>query len=322
MSSRINKITSPVSEADWFEHLSQVGSYSFFQTPTWCRALCRFDCRYRDSTVLFNLEGVRVLFPLVAVRKRFGLETLESMPWGTYGGLIANRPLSCQEEMICIERVLSLRRPQLSIISWPGTTFLASACRTYEQETHRLDLSEGFESIWKHRYTPRHRTKIRKAERSGLEAIIDNSMEGVRIYKHLYTRSMKRWEGDLAYDPDFLAQWIDAPQDQLSIWLCRRGDDIMAGAIVFYSPTEAHYWSGATDLRFSKLHPSNYLLSRTVEDAIRRGCRTYNFASSAGLQGVIQFKKQFGPDTISYSKSVFVHPAWRSLDRFRKVIRR
>ena len=322
MSSSTCKITYPVCEADWLDHLSRVGSYSFFQTPLWCRALCAFDSRYRDSTVLLEFDGEQVLFPCIAVRRRFGLETLESMPWGTYGGLIASRTLRADEEKQCLEAILSIRCPQLLVVSWPGTELSCKSSRVQHQETHRLDLREGFDSIWNHRYASRHRTKIRKAKRNGLEVAIDNSADGIARYKRLYEASMRRWEGDLAFDPAFLDQWIDAPEKHVSFWFCGRSDEAMAAAIVFYSPTEAHYWSGASDLQYSKRNPSNLLLSRTIEDAIRRGCRTYNFASSAGLPGVIQFKKQFGPDPVPYYRYVFTQWAWRPLEWIRRGIRR
>jgi len=155
-----------------------------------------------------------------------------------------------------------------------------------------------------------------------VEARIDNTAEGIGKYKNLYRLSMERWEGNLAFDPDFLDQWIDAPTDQVSLWLCERQGDVMAGVVIFYSPGEAHYWSGALDRKFSEFHPTNYLMSRTIEDAATRGCRTYNFASSAGLEGVIRFKKQFGPEAITYRKSVFVHPLWRPLGMLRKWVPR
>jgi hypothetical protein len=314
-------VVCPVSESDWVEHLRRASAYSFFQTPRWSGALCRFEPRFRDSTTLFAWDETSVLLPLVAIRKAPSLEILESMPWGTYGGWVAERGLTEEEERRCLRALLSVRRPQISIISWPGTALSCKPDRFLDFETHRLDLSAGFGEIWARRYAPRHRTKITKAQRSGLEATIDNSTGGVQAYKRLYRESMRRWQGDLAFDPDFLDQWIDAPRDEVSLWLCLRQSEILAGALIFYSPMEAHYWSGALDVQFSEFHPNNFLLSRTIEDAVERGCRTYNFASSAGLPGVIQFKEQFGPDVVPYRRSVFMHPLWRSVERVRRLLR-
>ncbi|MFH1740811.1 MAG: GNAT family N-acetyltransferase [bacterium] len=315
-------VVCPVPESQWLDHLRNVEAYTFFHTPRWCHALCRFDHRFRDSTVLIHLDETVVLLPLVAVRKSPFIETLESMPWGTYGGWVTTRSLTEDEERQCVRSLLSIRRPQISIVSWPGTGVLCRPDRLLNCETHRLDLTSGFEHIWDHCYAPRHRTKIRKAQRSGLEAIIDNSVEGIRAYKDLYKESMKRWEGDLAFDPDFLDEWIDAPPEEVSLWLCRRQGEALAGMLMFYSPVEAHYWSGASDKDSSEFHPNNFLASCTVEDAVKRGCRTYNFASSAGLPGVIQFKEQFGPDVIPYTRSAFLHPLWRPLGSLARRVRR
>ena len=321
MCSSCCEVISPVSESDWAQQLREVNAYSFFQTPMWCRALSRFEPRFRDCSTLFRLDRTTVLLPLVAVRKAPCLETLESMPWGTYGGWVAARGLTEQEERRCLRALLSVRRPQISLVSWPGTVVSCKPDRALDLHTHRLDLSAGFEAVWEHRYASRHRTKIRKAQQSGLEATIDNSAEGVQAYKRLFRESMTRWQGNLAFDPDFLDQWIDAPWDQVSLWLCVRHGETLAGALIFYSPTEAHYWSGAFDMRFSEFHPNNFLLSRTIEDAVERGCRTYNLASSAGLRGVIQFKEQFGPDLVPYRRSVFLHPLWRPVERVGRLLR-
>ena len=310
-----------VSEAAWLAHLHEVGVYSFFQTPAWCNALCRFHPAFRNETVIFQSGDSRFLLPLISVRRGRGIASLESMPWGTYGGWIAKRVPTEEEERRWIQSLLNITRPQVSIISRPGCSYSEKPDRFREMETHILDLSQGFEPIWEHCFAARNRTKIRKAARCGLEAFIDNSASGMEAYKRLYRLSMERWAGDLAFDPDFLDQWIDAPAEQASLWLCKFQGEIVAGALLFYSPTEAHYWSGASNLEFSRFHANNFLISRTIEDAVRRGCGSYNFGSSAGLEGVIQFKEQFGPERVPYRNSVFMHPLWRAVRSLKTWLR-
>ncbi|HQO34125.1 MAG TPA: GNAT family N-acetyltransferase [bacterium] len=307
------EVIRPVSEAEWLTHLHEVGVYSFFQTPAWCNALCCYNPTFWNETVIFESGDSRFLLPLVSVQKGPGIASLESMPWGTYGGWIGSRIPTDEEECSFIGLLLAVTRPQVSIISRPGVPFPARPERIREMETHILDLSQGFEHVWEHRFAARNRTKIRNAARHELEVFIDNSVAGIEAYKGLYRLSMERWTGDLAFDPDFLDQWIDAPPEQVSLWLCKFQGEIVAGALLFYSPTEAHYWSGASNLEFSRFHANNFLVSRTIEDAVRRGCRTYNFGSSAGLEGVIQFKEQFGPERVPYRNSVFMHSLWRAV---------
>ncbi|MFB3787415.1 MAG: GNAT family N-acetyltransferase [bacterium] len=303
----------------WWNLLSRMERYSFFHMPRWAELLTNTlpDLRPFHQWLRFS-DGTEAVLPLFMLPKRLGVMKLESLPWGTYGGLVSPDSLSWDHYRLAVRECLRLFRPVCQITLSPGdferfhsALHADAAIQNRERSTHILPLSRPFEEIWSRRFQPRNRTNIRRAREQGVRAEWSNSREAVQAMKQLYQRATHRWEGVETVPERFFDSLADLSGDEVRIWLARKDDAILAGDMVFYGKGEAQYFAGAGDERFLSFHGSKLLMSEIIRDACERGFSWFNFGASGGLAGVEQFKRIFGGETVPYASIAWRHPVAR-----------
>src|SRR3972149_5958521 len=108
-----------VTTQEWQEFVESLPDYSFFQLPTWAQVHEKAFAACEVATKLFSFDDdVQVLLPLVKTKDKFGFETLESLPWGWYGGFVwRKKPSEAQIRQI-LGHLLAWRVLHLGI--YPG----------------------------------------------------------------------------------------------------------------------------------------------------------------------------------------------------------
>ncbi|HOL94132.1 MAG TPA: GNAT family N-acetyltransferase [bacterium] len=307
----------------WWSLLSRMERYSFFHTPRWAELLANTLPDWRPCHLWFRFsDGTEAVLPLFAIHKQFGTSKLESLPWGTYGGLVSPDSLSWDHYRQAATEWLSLFRPVCHFLLSPADyarfrpSILADpTVKTQERCTHILPLNRPFEEIWSRRFQPRNRTNIRRAQAQGVRAEWSNSREAVLAMKQLYQRATHRWEGVETIPEQFFDTLVDLPGEEVRIWLAWKDDALLAGNLVFSGKGEAQYFAGASDERFTQFHGSKWLMSEIIRDACERGFSYFNFGGSGGLAGVEQFKRIFGGEAVPYASITWRHPIARWLSR-------
>lgn len=300
----------------WDQLLDGLTSYSFFQTPAWSQLLQKANPQWRPSHHFIQFDdGVECIVMGFTEVKPFGFQKYEALPWGTYGNPIGNGIQAHHIAAIAIH-FLSFRQPVMNIILHPafyGTieTNQSKANRIDEYSTHILHLNQPFEDIEKQRFQSRLRTSIRKAEQEGISVRWSNSKETVDAYKHLYQEACERWGGDLAVPLHFFDYLIDQDGKDIRIWLAEYHGEIIAADVMLYGRNEVQYFTGAMNAEYIKRNASKLLMSKVIEDACSRNYGLINFGSSAGLEGVEQFKERFGGIKTYYARLVYRHFAFR-----------
>jgi len=304
----------------WSVLLDRCDHYSFFQTPHWSDILQTVLTNVQPYTHWFRFsDGREAVLPLFSLPKKWGVSKLESLPWGTYGDLIGEGNFTLEHRAAAVSQVLSLRRPLCEITLLPGRESLEIEpsflqIETKEMETHILTLNDSFEETWKQQFHARNRNAIRRAKEKGIEVTWSNGKEGILAIKGLYEEAVKRWTGIETLPGDLFDALIDAPGEEIRIWLARLGSRVLTADAMFYGRGEAQYFAGASDPNFGKMGSSKLLMSEIIRDACERGYRKLNFGSSGGLEGVEQFKESFGGHRTSYRRLRFIHP-WMKIGR-------
>jgi CelD/BcsL family acetyltransferase involved in cellulose biosynthesis len=242
-------------------------------------------------------DGTRVLLPLSRRRSRNGLvKTHLASPGGTFGGWLSAVPLGDAHLAVLLD--LMLRR--IGDLVWRWNPYAATSTDLAAgigepDETHVLDLSPGFEALFRG-WTKGHRSAVRKAEKSGVTARLATSPADWQHYDDLYRRSLQRWgeKATTVYEPRFFEALARLQSPGVRLWLAFYADQAVAGALVLYAKRHAVYWHGAADERHFHLRPVNLLLYAAIQDACRRGFRWFDFNPSGGQQGVVSFKRSFG----------------------------
>jgi CelD/BcsL family acetyltransferase involved in cellulose biosynthesis len=282
-----------------------------FQTPAWMDGLLRAT-RRRDVTRLYSTANGAYVLPLVQGRH---VRTAASMPDGFgFGGLVGNTAVTDEAAAACLRDLRSL--PLKHVVVRPDP-FQADAWRAAAQRegaaimphpTQIADLSGGFDHFWGTVLESATRTKIRRAERAGVEVERINGAAGVAEFYNSYVQ----WLGDRAHrrhQPPVLTRISGRLREPLRKYEClaqslgdafvtyvaRVDGTTVATAIVLFNGDHACYWRSASDRVASTKSRANDLLQRyIIEDACTRGCRHYHMGESGGVESLMHFKARFG----------------------------
>jgi hypothetical protein len=309
------QVTSPAPRDVWRTLLQSDIRAIISQTPEWIDCLCKTE-PYLDATRLYETaRGRKIIVPMV---RRKGLPQAlaaeASLPhgWGI-GGLIAEggaRPEDIHAVMADLADRPVLRttvRPDpLGADLWEAS--VPPDFMKIPHLTHVLDLAGGFENVWTERFSSKTRTKIRRAERSGLVVECGTGGNPVSVFYDLYIR----WLDQRARQrriPITLARWLGRRREPLRkfesvaqafgdacrIWIARLDGQPVAASVLLIFGVNAVYWRNASDKESAGSTRANDLLQRLmIEDACDAGCRYYHMGESGGVASLMHFKSRFG----------------------------
>lgn len=315
------RITSPAPRDIWHALLESDGRALISQTPEWVDCLCMAE-PYRDASRLYETAGGRkIVVPLVR-RKGLprALTTEASLPhgWGI-GGLVADggaRPEDVHTVMadLLARPILrtSVRPDPLGADLWEAG--VPQGFVKVPHLTHVLDLAGGFEGVWADRISSKTRTKIRRAERSGLVVECEAGETLIPVFYDLYIRwldhrarqrripvSVARWLGRRRELLQKFTTVAEAFGDACRTWVARLDGRPVAASILLIYGANAMYWRNASDKESAGSTRANDLLQRMmIEDACSAGCRYYHMGESGGVASLMHFKSRFGAVPYNY----------------------
>ncbi len=293
------------------------------QTPRWLDAVCAVAGLEDASRLYETADGRLLVLPLVR-RRLLGLALAEaSLPhgWGP-GGLVADGGLVLPEDVRAVFADLrDHRAPRVTLRPSPATgrVWDAAVPATVVRRPHMaqtLDLgAAGFGEVWRTRFKPDTRNRVRRAERAGVLVERDDTGRLVPIFQELYQRSVTRWarrDGQ----PLAVARWRAArrePGGKLPTVAAALGASCRlyvasvkgrpaAAIVVLLGTASASYWRGAMDEQVTGRTYANYLLHRTaIEDGCAAGYRAYHMGDSAPGSQLALFKSRFGAEECHYA---------------------
>lgn len=299
--------------AVWEEILHRKDRYSFFQTPRWQQLLENVIPKAVPAhKYLIFSDGVAAILPLFQCKKRFGFHKWESLPWGTYGDLISESPVTMAHRICAMESLLSLRSPIAEMMLSPLAEVDPNvSLQSKSRYTHILELTD--EISFRQNIQSRTRSAIHKALESGVKTGWSNDTDRIRQAKDLYQKACLRWEGIETVPLAFFDRLENLPGEEIRVWFARKEDHILAMDVILYGKKEAQYFIGASDPAYSSLQGPKLLMAEIISDAVRRGYAGFNFGSSGNLEGVAQFKRHFGGIHTEYRQCRFIYPLLRFL---------
>jgi len=285
------------------------------QSPFWLDHVCALR-KCTDASRYYRFSnGTELVLPLVAKGRRH----VASYPysWGI-GGVVSTAPLSPVLIRAIFEDLANIGALQVGIWPnplqgkvWKDATPANAFVRKRQAEV--LDLSGGFDVVWRERITSRTRNYFNRAEKAGLTLHHGNGPDLVEKFYMLYEASILRW-AQQAGEPQWLAQWrlrhIDPLDkfkgmaqmlgDRCGIWLACAGSKPAAGIIVI-KDKNAHYMRGAMDRDIvGPSHANEYLHVLAIRDACEKGCNYYQMGESGTSKPLTHFKRRFGAVSYDY----------------------
>jgi hypothetical protein len=297
-------------------------------TPEWVDCACESG-QYEDSSLLFELpRGRQVLLP--AVRHKIipeGLIREKSLPhgWGS-GGFVTPGGITPDVLPQLIAELSNLSGLRVSIRPNPLQASLwkfavPEGTKSEHHVTHILSLDGGFDHIWSQQFDSATRTKIRKAEKSGLVIERDSSGKLVPEFYQLYLDWTERRARE-RHLPIPLAKWLAKMREPYHkfqqvaglfgeachLWIARLNEQLVAAAFLLVWGDHAVYWRSASNKELTLQTRANDLLQKVmIEDACQSGCRFYHMGESGGVASLMHFKSRFGGVEHPYEEYFFGH---------------
>ncbi len=303
-----------VPEKKWTEIVNNSENSYFFHTPAWARIL-EETYGYRIATRLYEIDGNEILVPMMEGRK-YGFSYYYSMPQG-YGGIFSVSDISSRDLNNILENIVSGGHIllELSLPPFSKLSIENPSIRKVNSEwnyTHVLSLEKGFEYLWENKFKKVRRT-IRKAEKSGIEILNDNSLQNFREFYKLYAERSKIWGYKKPPQPLKLYEnMFKFGEPYVRLRLAVKDNNVIAGLVNLDYGKNSFYWISAYLKEYETYRPINLLMKDAIEQACNDGYKYYNFGASENLDGVRKFKESFGAESVGLIR-------YRMLSRFGKL---
>lgn len=294
-----------LTRAEWLDRLAACPAATYFHTPMWLEGVvAAFGGQVLGVEFRFP-DGNWALFALTIKAYAKGLfwhgYSGES---GVYGGPLAPRALSAEQEAACYA-VLAERYPNLQVFGNPfagGGLPDGPGWERVDHSTHVLEL--GPPEAMRARYSRGCRARGNKARRAGVTTELLQGPEAAALYYELYLDSIRRWGEKVTWiRPLRFFEAVLAPGDPYAaLHLARYEGRPAAVMIVCAWGDLAHYLAGAADESLMEHCPSNLLMEEAAQLWHARGKRVLDLGSSNGLDGVIRFKESFGANPLPYAE--------------------
>ena len=254
-----------------------------------------------------NGEVAGVL-PLFEVRSLVAGRFFVSVPYATYGGVLADDERVAQALIGAAEEI-ARNRSARSIELRNAYALAGAQAAARSHATFERTLPDSPDSVLG--WIPRKARAAarRAAERYGLEVEFREG-GGLDELWGLYSRSMRRL-GSPNYPLKFfreLAQNIDS-----CVELVRYRGRPVAGLLTFFDRGRALPYFSGIDERLDLYGLSNFLYWQSMVDAVRRGCGVYDFGRTrVDNTGPFDFKRSFGFEPRPLGYQTIVMPGHRA----------
>jgi len=293
----------PPDAAAWDALLQASKEATIFHTSAWADLWTSEwrDARWEALVLEDGSGGYAGGIPIIA-RKRGLLETVDSMPFATYGGPLVRSdhpdPLSVRSSLLeaFARRVAGRLTMRWSLAWYEGIEAEFPEELPHEESfTHVLALDPDYERV-ADGFSASTRRLVRQSDASGLAIRAAESPEDVARFCELAEETVRRRGGKPK--PRSLYERIFemlVPQGLARFHLAAHGDDAVAGSLHFFYEGVATSWLPVSRESSWHLRPNNFMIASLLETLCAAGYLAYNFgASPRDAAGLIRFKEGWG----------------------------
>lgn len=233
--------------------------------------------------------GIRGLLPLARVRSRLFGDYLISMPFVSYGGPVG----SVGAKVVLVEKARDeAGRLGVDLLELRARKALPGGLTTSTRKLTVLkNLPDSGEELWEFGIRAKLRSQIRRPMKEGLEARFGSDL--LEPFYDVFSRTMRDL-GTPVLPKRFFRAIAEHFPSQVVFSVVMRDETPMAAGCGFAWHDEFEItWAGALR-EFSKVAPNMLLYWSLMEEAIRRGARTFNFGRCSADSSTHRFKQQWG----------------------------
>jgi len=172
-----------------------------------------------------------------------------------------------------------------------------------------LDIEKN--ALWDS-YPSVHRNMIRKAEKNNLVSELINIESGIEKFKSLYKKTMERTRAGayFFFSDAYFKALMDKLGEQAKLFIVRKGDKVVAGAIFFFINDKVHYHLAGSDPEFRGMAPNNLLLHTVAEYGRENGFSHFHLGggnTSDPKNPLLKFKASISKNRLSFYTGKRIH---------------
>jgi hypothetical protein len=290
------RILDPLHEPGWDHVIALHRDASCFHTSAWAKVL-QHTYNHRPFYLQFS-SGRRLaaLIPLMEVRSPFTGRRGVCLPFSD-----ACEPLVFDPEVMgsVKDRLIrfSQERRWRYLEVRGGKSFPLARTSATKFYGHTLDLHTGVAEL-SSRFASPVRRAIRKAERSGLRAVIVRNRQAIGDFYRLHVQTRRRH----GLPPQPVSFFLNIYEHIIKpglgfVVLAQRGSRPIAAAIFFRFGKNALYKYGASDKKFQELRANNLVMWQGIQFLAHNGVEKLHFGrTDCENDGLRRFKLSWGTE--------------------------
>ncbi len=303
-----------IEHAEWERIVSEDDRAAFFHTPEWSDLLVSTLPGFEVSHLVAREGGRAVAVMPVLARPRFGVRTLESMAFGTFGG-----PVCAGDAPAGAASALLRRFAAEAVTGRTGRALVVDRHRGFDARdlpgfdvsddtVQVVSLDRDHEEI-RAGYTPSARNKIRKALKADVTVRRARSESDFVAYYRVLEECSRDWNVRPRPGLAFFSALSTLDPSRVQMWLAEHEGAVIGGDLNFALHGTVMNWGNVSTDDAKALAPSNLLHATAIEEGVRDGRKLYDLGSSAGIEGVRKFKASFGTKDVPV-RSFVLEAAW------------
>lgn len=320
-------------EEKWVRLLEESPHSTVYHTKSWAEV---WEKSYPGSHSFFIIsideKGDYAAGLPIWQRKKFGLKSLYSMPFDTYGGIIRRIKSDGQivfpvyeklQEMIKKKGAIQAQVADFFSIQHHLSNLGFRSRRTY---SHMLSLDRIDENDYLASFSQKRREKIRQSQRRGGKVEDIRSLEDVReCYKLLMDTYRRHKVKPLKYTLRFFENIfsIMGKRNLLKWVIVLKDEKVIASLINFAFKDTVYAWKGASASQELDLRPNDLKYLFSILWAKKNGFKLFNFGTTPEFaEGMVKFKESWGAERCEYLIHDKKKGLGKLLDRIRNVRRK
>lgn len=252
----------------------------------------------RAMNVVFkrDVAGVKQLAGKIEPEQYFDLQT----PYG-YGGMLIEGNGTAEVwkayEQVCREQNIVCEFVRFSLFSNGAAYYNGTA----EARTHNIvrNLEIPMEEIFAD-FEYKVRKNLKKAQRNGLEAILDQHGTYFEDFLRIYYDTMDRNQAKEEYyfPRSFFEKFLNMKENAAWFYI-RKEEQIISAELVIYNENNCYSFLGGTVPEFFEFRPNELLKVEIMKWAQEKKIKNFVLGGGyGGDDGIFRYKKSFAPNGV------------------------
>lgn len=279
----------------WDDYVSRAATSSLFHLVNW-KTILESSFGYQSHYIYAEDHGIiKGILPLFAVKNIFLQKTLCSVPFGVYGGVVADSPEI--ESLLIHAAVERARKVQATHIEFRhqrqnACTFPVKDLYVTFQKTIVEDDEKNMSAI------PRkQRRMIRQGINFGLQSKM-SGMEALEPFYHIYTTSLRNL-GTPAFPLRWFQHLMEGFGEQCRILSVQYQGRMVGAVMTFFFKEQVMPYYGGSLPQFWRNSVNDFMYWELMKYGAKGGYTVFDFGRSKKGTGSYEFKRHWGFDPVA-----------------------